>query len=197
MALDRDTPLHLRRWRPDDLPAVLEALGSPDMDRQFPEGPTDRDRAATWLAWAEALAGRLDGYAFAVCAGDDRPLANIAATNIDVHGVAWVSYWTIASARGRGVAADALSALVPWLHDIADIERLELGHRLNNPASGRIAERAGFLREGTERGKLRYDGIRYDTARWARLTSDPRAPVPERVRPPKLVEMLKTGGESG
>jgi ribosomal-protein-alanine N-acetyltransferase len=182
--LDRNTPLSVRFWRPTDLPAVLEALDSPDMDRQFPDGPTTNARAAAWLDWAVVRTSRYPGLVFAVCADDDVPLANIAATNIDDHDVAWVSYWTTGRARGLGIAADALTALVPWLHDWARIDRLELGHRLNNPASGRIAERAGFLKEGIERGKLRYDGVRYDTARWARLAADPRTEVSGRVNVP-------------
>jgi len=57
------------------------------------------------------------------------------------------------------------------------LDRLELGHPLNNPASGRVAAGAGFTQEGVERQKLRYqddDGTwqRYDTALWARLATD-------------------------
>jgi [ribosomal protein S5]-alanine N-acetyltransferase len=172
--LDRNTPLHLRHWRGTDLPAVLEALASPDMERQFPLRNDPLKSADQWLEWAVALVDPEKGLAFAVCAADDVPLANIAVTGIDSHAVGWVSYWTTGRARGLGTTADALAALVPWLHDDAGIERLELGHRLNNPASGSVAAKAGFLREGVERGKLRYDGVRYDTARWARLTEDPR-----------------------
>ncbi|THV23630.1 GNAT family N-acetyltransferase [Glycomyces paridis] len=172
--MTRSTPLHLRPWRTGDFGAVLEALASPDMDRQFPSGETAEARAEQWLGWATGLIARPAGFAFAVCADDDEPLANLAATAIDRHDVGWVSYWTTCRARGLGIAADALAALVPWLHDEAGVWRLELGHRLNNPASGRIAERAGFLREGVERAKLKYEGRRYDTARWARLADDPR-----------------------
>ncbi|MEU6859588.1 GNAT family protein [Glycomyces sp. NPDC046736] len=173
MALTRATPLHLRPWTGDDLPAVLDALASPDMDRQFPKRDTDEARAQAWLDWATGLTARPAGFAFAVCGEDDRPVGNVAAANVDAHDVAWVSYWT--GPRGLGIAAAALAGLVPWLHDAASIARLELGHRRNNPASGKVAERAGFLHEGAERGKLAYDGQRYDTLRWARLAGDPRA----------------------
>lgn len=180
--LDRTTPLHLRHWGRRDLPAVIEARASPEMERQFPRRNDSLKSADQWLEWAGGLTSRDAGFAFAVCADDDLPLANIAVTNLDDHDTGWVSYWTTGRARGLGIAAEALATLVPWLHDEAGIERLELGHRVNNPASGAVAEKAGFLKEGIERGKLRYDGVRYDTARWARLTDDPRVPVPERVR---------------
>lgn len=51
--------------------------------------------------------------------------------------------------------------------------RLELGHRVNNPASGRIAVAAGFVLEGRERAKLRHGDQRFDTLTYGRLVTDP------------------------
>ena len=50
--------------------------------------------------------------------------------------------------------------------------RLELGHRLDNPASCRVASRAGFAAEGVERSKLRYGDLRFDVETHARLATD-------------------------
>lgn len=197
MELNRRTPLHLRPWTPADRPAVAEALASPDMDRQFPLRSSNAKRVDAWLAWASAMTEREHGFAFAVCAEDDRPVASIAAANIDAHDVAWVSYWATARARGLGITGDALTALVPWLHDAAGIWRLELGHRLDNPASGAIAAKAGFLQEGIERGKLRYGGERYDTARWARLSDDPRPPAARAVTIAPASEPRASGPGTG
>lgn len=63
------------------------------------------------------------------------------------------------------------------------LERLELGHRLNNPASCRVATRAGFLAEGIERQKLRYGTQRFDVELHARLRTDP-APARDLARIP-------------
>lgn len=52
-------------------------------------------------------------------------------------------------------------------------ERLELGHRVNNPASGVLARRVGFVNEGTQRQKFLVDGERLDADIYGRLTSDP------------------------
>ncbi len=88
------------------------------------------------------------------------------------HGTAWMSYWLAPAARGRGLASRALHALSR--HLFADgLHRLELGARVNNPASVAVAERAGYLREGLERERLRYDEERFDVVRLARLASDP------------------------
>ncbi|MGO1408991.1 MAG: GNAT family N-acetyltransferase [Brachybacterium sp.] len=53
------------------------------------------------------------------------------------------------------------------------LERLELGHRANNPASGAVARAAGFVHEGTERGKFLVDGERLDVLTYGRLVTDP------------------------
>ncbi|MBB3729097.1 hypothetical protein FHR33_004957 [Nonomuraea dietziae] len=62
--------------------------------------------------------------------------------------------------------------LAEWAFAERGLFRLELGHRTNNPASCRVAVRAGFVAEGIERGKLVYDGVRYDVERHARLATD-------------------------
>jgi RimJ/RimL family protein N-acetyltransferase len=89
------------------------------------------------------------------------------------HATGWVSYWTAAAARGRGVASRACRALSRWAFDEAGLFRLELGHRVNNPASCRVATGAGYLVEGRERQKLAYDGVRHDVELHARLATDP------------------------
>lgn len=58
-----------------------------------------------------------------------------------------VGYWTAASARGQGVAPRALEAVTAWSLDAfraQGLERLELLHQVDNPASCRVAEKAGY-----------------------------------------------------
>jgi ribosomal-protein-alanine N-acetyltransferase len=177
--IDLDTPLILRSWRDCDAPAVLAAFAAADMAQQAGEPITDLAAARRWLAWASARTSRERGFVFAVTLPDDVPVGCIAITDIDRHDCGWVSYWTAATVRGSGVAGDALSALTAWVHQVHRVSRLELGHRVNNPASGRVAVKAGFTVEGVERGKLCYGGERFDVARYARLAWDP-CPQPGR-----------------
>ncbi|CAO0834815.1 Acetyltransferase OS=Streptomyces microflavus OX=1919 GN=Smic_56560 PE=4 SV=1 [Streptomyces microflavus] len=89
-----------------------------------------------------------------------------------IHDTGWISYWTTGTARGRGVATAGVRALARWAFGELGLYRLELGHRTDNPASCRVAERSGFALEGVERGRLRYGGVRYDLERHARLADD-------------------------
>ncbi|GAA2655408.1 hypothetical protein GCM10010412_024710 [Nonomuraea recticatena] len=158
--------MRLREWTAGDADRVLEAFRSEDMRAQSGEPIRTLDDAVRWIeGWQDR------GHAFAVEL-DGLVVGNVAVTGIDRHGNGWVSYWTTAQARGRGVAARAAGLLAEWAFAERGLFRLELGHRTNNPASCKVAVRAGFVAEGIERGKLVYDGVRYDVERHARLATD-------------------------
>ncbi|MFD0550598.1 GNAT family N-acetyltransferase [Streptomyces rectiviolaceus] len=161
-------------WREQDAAAVLTALSAPEMSRQTAGEPVDsRESASRWIARREEEERAGTAYAFAVVDGDDVPLGNVAVGAVNhVHATGWVSYWTAPSARGRGVATYGCEALARWAFGELGLFRLELGHRVNNPASCRVARAAGFVAEGLQRQKLAYEGVRYDVELHARLASD-------------------------
>ena len=97
------------------------------------------------------------------------------------HGTGWVYYWLSAQARGLGLATLALASIADWAFTEQGLYRLELGHRTNNPASCRVATKAGFAAEGIERQKLKYGTERFDVETHARLRTD--APPPYRLLP--------------
>jgi RimJ/RimL family protein N-acetyltransferase len=160
----------LRPWSPErDAAAVLAAFeASADLHRQAPpiRSLADaRDHLATIAD--EALVIDVDGTAVGCVMASSRDAR---------HGTAWLSYWLAPAARGQGLAARALDTLSREL--FADgLHRLELGARVDNPASIAVAERAGYLREGVERERLRYRDAqgrdeRFDVVRLARLATD-------------------------
>lgn len=114
-------------------------------------------------------------------------LAGVAVGNVGIgsmehrHGTGWVYYWLSAEARGRGLATLALASIADWAFTEQGLYRLELGHRTNNPASCRVAAKAGFAVEGIERQKLKYGSERFDVETHARLRTD--APPPVRPLP--------------
>lgn len=69
-----------------------------------------------------------------------------------------------------------VASLADWALTTRGLERVELGHRVDNPASGAVARSAGFVKEGTERGKFLIDGQRIDVDTYGRLASDPAPP---------------------
>lgn len=108
---------------------------------------------------------------------DGIPVGNVGVSAIEFrHETAWMSYWLATSARGNGYASRALVAVSGRAFEYG-LHRLELGHRVNNPASCRVATAAGFRAEGIERQKLRYGDARYDVETHARLATDPAPEV--------------------
>ena len=63
-------------------------------------------------------------------------------------GIAQTGYWVAPEARGRGLAGTALVLLSRWALATLPLIRLQLFTDVDNPASMRVAERAGFARGG-------------------------------------------------
>lgn len=156
-----------------DAPAVLAAFRSAsDMDRQG---------EVRTLPQAERYVARLtggsgSGRGYAVTADDILVgLVGIVVDGQNRNG--WVYYWMHACHRGRGLIGAAAAVVADWALGAGGLERLELGHRVNNPASGAVARAGGFVLEGREREKFLIDGERVDVLTYGRLRTDP-APVP-------------------
>jgi RimJ/RimL family protein N-acetyltransferase len=82
----------------------------------------------------------------------------------------------VARARGRGLAAHALRALVAFAFTELAIPRLHLFVEPSNVASARTAESAGFCREATLRGWERIDGEQRDADCYSLLRVEWRLP---------------------
>lgn len=166
----------LRPWHQSDAQLVLEAFAPEDMAHQgSPVWPMrSKEDAARWIAGWTHLQVQGRGYALAVQSPNGMVVGNVAVASVDrEHSTGSVSYWTTPSARNRGVATIGLRALSLWAHAALDLYRLELGHRVNNVPSCIVAQRAGYLSEGLQRSKFRYEGVRYDVELHARLEPDP------------------------
>ncbi|MBC7443258.1 MAG: GNAT family N-acetyltransferase [Ramlibacter sp.] len=122
--------------------------------------------------WGESDAGHL---LRAFGASDDLApqVGDADLSTLERHDTAWVYYWVSAEARGQGLATRSLASAARWAFEQRDLFRLELGHRVNNPASRIVALKAGFAPEGIERQKLKYEHQRYDVETHSRLRSDP------------------------
>src|SRR5262245_39862477 len=88
-------------------------------------------------------------------------------------GLAAVGYWLRPEARGRGAATVAVQLIARWAFDELGVQRLELTTAPENVASRRVAERAGFTREGVLRGlqATKNDGRR-DSVMFSLLSAD-------------------------
>jgi RimJ/RimL family protein N-acetyltransferase len=166
--------IRLRPWREDDADEVLGAQQDPDI-RQWAGGSGVNSREDS-LALLRRLTGQENRASWAVVdATTGGLLGSVSVHSIDEQQAdAQVGYWTAPDARGRGVAALAVDTACRWVFGTLSVERIELCHAVENPASGRVAEKAGFTYEGRLRRSYRYgDGVKRDELLWSRLSDDP------------------------
>ena len=159
----------LRRLRMSDAAAVHEAFASAgDMARQG--DVTTAEGAERYVA--RLLEAGSSHEAWAIVEADEL-IGVIGGTVDEENRSGWFGYWMTHRARGRGLTRRAAATVAEWALTERGLERLELGHRADNPASGAVARGAGFVREGTERGKFFIDGQRIDVETYGRLREDP------------------------
>jgi RimJ/RimL family protein N-acetyltransferase len=165
----RDEELLLRPLSEDDVPAVVAACQDRELARFIPGFPSpytenhariwiesrpSLDKARTFLI-VDATGGQLYG-----------------AIEVRLGEVGSIGYWIAAEARGRGIATRATRLLSEWALTEGAVERLELTTHPENAASQRVAEKAGFTREGTLRSHVRFPDGRRDSVMFSLLPGD-------------------------
>lgn len=169
----------LRPWHEDDAAELVRALdGDNEVARwldAIPQPYTAAD-ARAWLAQAVHAWHEGAGAPFAVVdAVTGRLLGGMGVRwNDRINGVGEVGYWVRSDSRGQGVTTRALRIATRWAFETAGCQRLVLRADTLNLPSQRVAERAGFVREGIERS-ARFSprqGRRVDFVVYARLPED-------------------------
>lgn len=148
-----DGVVTLRRWRPEDAEDVARACDDPWTARWLPvPSPYTLDDGRAFVsgftaqAWADGRAAEL-----AVTDAATGGLLGAAGLKLPLPGVGEIGYWTAPWARGRGVAVRAAVAQSRWGFEALGLDRVELLAEVDNLASQRVAEKAGFTREGVLR----------------------------------------------
>jgi ribosomal-protein-alanine N-acetyltransferase len=169
-------PLVLRPFEVADLGMVRQASDDaliPSITSIPREYTDDAGRAFIERQHERAAAG--DGFSFVIAEEAD-PTAGVGSIGLWLQeidsGRASLGYWVVARARGRGLAAHALRAVVQFAFGELGIPRLHLFVEPWNVASARTAEAAGFHREATLRGWERIDHEQRDADCFALLYGD-------------------------
>jgi RimJ/RimL family protein N-acetyltransferase len=161
-----DDEILLREPTEADVPAITEACQDPEIPRwtRVP-APYTEDDARTWLAMA----------------GEDRFVIVDRATGellggvglrAPEDGVAEIGYWVKREARGRGVAPRAVRLLSEWGLRERGLARISLMTEPENTASQRVAEKAGYRREGLLRSWMELKGERRDYVMFSLIPGD-------------------------
>lgn len=170
----RTARLGLRPFRAEDAPRVSVLIDDPDIARNtltIPH-PYPAGLAETWIAGhGEAWdAGRRAVWAVCLAQGE---LVGAAGLHFEpAHKRAELGYWIARAHWGRGIATEAVRALVEHAFDALALERVFAHHFLWNPASGRVLAKAGLRREGLLRGHVQKDGHAVDNVLYGLARAD-------------------------
>jgi RimJ/RimL family protein N-acetyltransferase len=148
-----DGVVTLRPWEPDDAPALAAGWEMPDLQRwtAVPDLRGEHE-ARRWIEGTPML--REGGRSLDLLitdADDHRPLGEVGLTGFGRQGGrdAEVGWWVLEEERGRGVATRAVDLLTTWaLGPPLHVDELIAWVDRENPASEKVAERAGFTRGG-------------------------------------------------
>jgi RimJ/RimL family protein N-acetyltransferase len=165
----------LRRLEWSDVPAIVAACNDPEIPRwtELPSPYTDRD-AHEYLVRLEPdrRAGRALGFGIAG-PGDGTILGACSLSRFDwPERKAEIGYWVARETRGQSIATRATRLLSLWALDSLEMERVELLAQPENVASQRVAEKAGFSREGLLRRYRRRGADRIDFVMFSLLQED-------------------------
>ena len=115
----------------------------------YPEGA-----AAAWIASHAAARDAGAEYIFAITLqADGAQAAAIGASGLHkiAKGNFELGYWLAPEHWGRGLASEAARAMVVYGFEKLAAEALNSGYFIDNPASGRVLEKAGFRANGIAR----------------------------------------------
>ena len=147
--------LLLRGYRADDAADVERAANDPDIQRWLPlPNPYTRGDADAWCTTQTArIRESGEGIEWAATRRDGGEfVGSFGLKRVDRRALTGeIGYWVAPSARREGLAVEAVVAVARWFLAEQGFERLELRAATGNYASQRVAEKAGFRREGIAR----------------------------------------------
>ena len=167
--------LTLRAYREADADAMFRNwAGDPEVTRTLkwephPDAGFSRELIRGWVK-----AYRSGQSYHWVILWEDEPIGDIAvmrwsARDLDCE----IGYCLSRGYWNRGVMSEALTAVMRFLFDEVNFRKITLRHDVQNPASGRVMQKAGLVCEGRQRQALkRRDGSYADILLYAALRDE-------------------------
>ncbi|MFK8850537.1 GNAT family N-acetyltransferase [Streptomyces sp. Ac-502] len=164
----------LRPWRPTDAHALVAACQDPDIRQWNRPAQVSAEGARAKIAHWHQRWHDEQAAVWAVADGADGAAVGLAGlADLDLRGgSAEFLYWLLPAGRGRGLAASATVRISRWALEDLGLHRLRLSHSVANPASCRVAAKAGFRLEGTLRSALLHADGWHDEHLHARIAGD-------------------------
>jgi RimJ/RimL family protein N-acetyltransferase len=170
-----DGVVALREWSDADAPALIAPLNEPEIARwtRVPS-PYTRGNAEEYLAGREPRRESGEELSLAIVSAASGELLGSIGVRVasQEHLRGELGYLVFAPERRRGVATRAVRLVARFAFDQLGLLRVEILTATGNPASQRVAEKAGFTREGVLRSHTAGRGERLDMVCWSLLPDE-------------------------
>ncbi|NEC26322.1 GNAT family N-acetyltransferase [Streptomyces sp. SID8111] len=165
--------LVLRTVGPEDTDAVYAACQDPEIQRwtsipspYLPEHARGFTEQMAPDGWAD---GSMFTFGVFLPSGELTGMLGITMRSL---GAGEIGFWGAKEYRGRGHITEATLAVCRWAFTRMSVDRVEWRAEVGNRASRAVAERAGFVVEGTLRSALNNKGVLRDCWVGSLLPSD-------------------------
>jgi RimJ/RimL family protein N-acetyltransferase len=169
-----DGAIALRPFAPDDVDWLTEACQDPDVGRftGIPQ-PYTAEHARDWVAKQPELRETGEGIHLVIAAADGEPLGTVGLQRFSWdQGRGEIGYWIAPWGRRRGAATAAVRLIAGYGFEVLALARIEVIPYVDNPASQRVAEKAGCTREGVLRSYFLAHGERHDCVMYSLLPGE-------------------------
>ncbi len=156
-----------------DLRAIFTAGNDDQMQKWFPlPFPYTNSDAESFLEFANQR--QMDGSGLISAIEHEGKFAGV----VDIKKADWrakcceIGYWSSPWVRSRGVTSVAVLMVSQWIFREVRFQRIEVRVAPENRASKRVAEKAGYVREGIARNAGFTNNGRLDLIIYSRIPSD-------------------------
>lgn len=157
-----------------DQDAIVEACNDEEIQKWLPLPFPYTHENARWFIQDFVDKRQIDGSGLVNAIEYEGKFAGA----IDIKRADWIAktceigYWSSPWVRGKGVVTSALLMLSQWIIQGAGFQRLEVRVAPENVASQKVAEKAGFVREGIARNAGYTNSGRCDLIIFSKIPSD-------------------------
>lgn len=165
--------LLFRAFAEADIPDLIKLAGNYEVARNtlnIPHPYTEAD-ARHWLHLTQQARAQNTGFSFALkLRATGEFIGGIGLTLESRFDRAEVGYWLGQPYWGRGLATEALAAVLRFGFEALLLNKIYATHHADNLASGRVMQKNGMLKEGELVQHIKRDGYYHDLWQY-RLTS--------------------------
>ena len=165
---------HIRPLDTRDVWPINQLAGTAEIaENTFVPHPYPPEAASEFVKLCQERWRLDEAYTFAIIQKLGEDFVGTIGIHIDPsHNSAYVGYWIGKPFWGRGLATAALRLIIQFGFGRLQLNRIEAGHFPDNPASGRVMQKANMRYEGVRRQSALHHARYKDVVYYALLRAD-------------------------